>query len=115
MYEAVIEILGIIATLAGLALIFALLTVIVNGAERIYKRYKRNKRRRQKHRRNRIKTLRQHEAACQFKLTRTIWQLEDENIKLNSRKINRQTITINGVIATPQQRAEFLKGVKKNG
>lgn len=115
MHEIVTEILGTIATLAGLALIFAASIVIVKGAERIYKRYKRNKRRRQKQRRARIKTLRQHEAAYQFKLTRTIWQLEDENIELVRRKINRQTITINGVLATPQQRAEFLKGAKKNG
>ena len=110
MYEVVTEIIG---TLAAVELAFVVAIAITAAAERTYKQYKRNKRRRQNHRRARIRTLRQHEAAYQFKLTRTIWQLENENIKLAERKINQQTITIKGVLATPQQRAEFLKRSKE--
>lgn len=113
--EAAVIFFEMLALVVGVAAVFFVIAAITLFAERQYKRYKKKKRRRQNKQRNRAKQLRRHEADCQFRLARTTWRLEREIIELGNRKTNRQTIYINGNLATPSERAAFLEGVLKNG
>lgn len=74
-----------------------------------YKCYKKRKKLSQQRQHDRQRQLREHDAEYQRRLIRSVWQLESENIELVSRKINRQTIIINGKLATPAERDVFIK------
>lgn len=114
MLEAIIIIGQTLLLCVCIAAAFVLTVALSFWIEKQYKQRKARKERAKQRQRDRQRALKEREAALQFRLARTVWQLERENIELGNRKIYRQTIIINGEFATPSERAAVMRGAKKN-